>query len=102
MCICTNIVPGYTATMCIYVHMCIQYVHDVHIRTCVHNVAYVLFVYDSVAGCSFTMVDVEGRTALHWTADHTTDDALLAVLRAYPPLLNRRCVCTCTIPHIDC
>ena len=65
--------------MYIYVHVCI--------------IAYVLFVYDSVAGCSFTMVDVEGRTALHWTADHTTDDALLAVLRAYPPLLNRRCVC---------
>jgi ankyrin repeat protein len=46
------------------------------------------------------MVDIEGRTALHWTADHTTDETLLAVMTAYPPLLNRKDVYGMTALHL--
>ena len=110
MCICTfkHCPRVYRMLICTYTYtcifsMCMMYVYKRYVRTYTYVCIcmYSLCTYDSVAGCSFTMVDVEGRTALHWTTDHTTDDALLAVLRAYPPLLNRRFVITCTIPHKD-
>lgn len=42
------------------------------------------------AECDFSAVDIEGRTALHWTVSNTNPSALNALVQAYPPLLNER------------
>ena len=54
--------------------------------------AYILAIYNqfSVAECDFSAVDIEGRTALHWTITNPNPSALNSLIQAYPPLLNER------------
>ena len=42
------------------------------------------------AGCDCTAVDNEGKTALHWTVTNKDPGCIIALIEAYPPLLNRR------------
>jgi len=44
----------------------------------------------SAAECDFSAVDIEGRTAVHWTVTNSNPSALNALLQAYPPLLNEQ------------
>jgi len=37
-------------------------------------------------------VDIEGKTALHWTVANPDPTAFYALLQAHPPLLNRQLV----------
>ena len=46
----------------------------------------------AAAGCDCTAVDNEGKTALHWTVTNKDPGCILALIEAYPPLLNRRYV----------
>ena len=43
-----------------------------------------------IAGCDFSTVDIEMKTALHWTASNRDSACVEALLDAYPPLLNRQ------------
>ena len=43
-----------------------------------------------VAECDFSLVDIEGRTALHWTVGNPDASCIHALVDAYPPLLNRK------------
>ena len=43
-----------------------------------------------IAECDFSAVDIEGRTAVHWTVTNPNPSALNALIQAYPPLLNER------------
>eukprot|EP00731_Ephydatia_muelleri_P038669 Em0853g5a len=52
------------------------------------------------AECSLVAVDIEGKTALHWTANNSDPSCVLALMEAYPPLLNRRDVYGCTVLHL--
>lgn len=45
---------------------------------------------NAVAECDCTAVDNEGKTALHWTVSNKDPSCILALVDAYPPLLNRR------------
>ena len=54
-----------------------------------HAHAY-LHLYVYIAECDFSAVDIEGRTALHWTVDNPNSTALNALVQAYPPLLNEQ------------
>ena len=47
------------------------------------------------AECDLTAVDNEGKTALHWTLQNPDSSCVQALVDAYPPLLNKRCVCMC-------
>ena len=51
------------------------------------------------AECDFSAVDIEGRTALHWTVTNPNPSALNALVQAYPPLLNERYIYEVTV-HI--
>ena len=42
------------------------------------------------AACDFAAVDMEEKTALHWTAGNRDSACMQALLDIYPPLLNRR------------
>ena len=37
-------------------------------------------------------MDIEGKTALHWTVTNPDPTAFYALLQAHPPLLNRQLV----------
>jgi len=45
-----------------------------------------------LAECDFSAVDIEGKTALHWTVTNPDPSAFHALLQAHPPLLNRQLV----------
>ena len=47
-------------------------------------------VFSITAECDFTAADIEGRTALHWTADNTDPACIHAIIDSYPPLLNQQ------------
>ena len=42
------------------------------------------------AGCDFSAVDIEQKTALHWAAGNRDAACVQALLDTYPPLLNRQ------------
>ena len=58
-----------------------------------------------VAECDFSLVDIEGRTALHWTISNPDASCIHALVDSYPPLLNRKYgnrVCNhCIILHVE-
>ena len=49
-----------------------------------------LCVHILLAGCDLTAVDIDEKTALHWTANNRDPSCVQALLDAYPPLLNRQ------------
>lgn len=57
-----------------------------HICSCTHSCSS----YYCIAECSLVAVDIEAKTALHWTANNSDPSCVLALMEAYPPLLNRR------------
>lgn len=44
----------------------------------------------NLAGCDFSAVDIEEKTALHWTVGNKDSACVQALLDTYPPLLNRQ------------
>lgn len=45
---------------------------------------------NAAVDCDCTAVDNEGKTALHWTVTNKDPSCVLALIDAYPPILNRR------------
>ena len=45
-----------------------------------------------VAGCDFSAVDCEQKTALHWTATNVSSSCMQMILDLYPSLLNTQSV----------
>lgn len=43
-----------------------------------------------VAECDFSAVDIEEKTALHWTASNPDASCIQALVDAYPSLLNKK------------
>lgn len=54
----------------------------------------------SEAEIDFTAVDIEGKTALHWTASNTDSSCIQALLNVYPPLLNKKDINGYTALHL--
>lgn len=46
----------------------------------------------SVANCDFSDVDIEGKTALHWTVENKDLSCLHTIVEYYPHLLNKQYV----------
>ncbi len=42
------------------------------------------------ADADVTAVDIEGKTALHWTVNNPDSSSILALVEAYPPLTSKR------------
>ena len=62
------------------------------IKLLVCNFSALCFLLIPSAGCDFTAVDIEQKTALHWTAGNRDAACVQALLDTYPPLLNRQWV----------
>ena len=56
------------------------FIYYCHKIMCVH----------AAVDCDCTAIDNEGKTALHWTVTNKDPSCILALVDAYPPLLNRR------------
>ena len=41
-----------------------------------------------LADCDYTALDIEGKTALHWTVDNPDSSCIEALVNCYPSLLN--------------
>jgi ankyrin repeat protein len=51
-------------------------------------------IHRTAVDCDCTVIDNEGKTALHWTVTNKDPNCILALVEAYPPLLNRRYIST--------
>ncbi len=78
--------------MLLYTGGCVNVVIAV-LHDNLHTWGYVMFLLscDSpLADCDFTVVDVDQKTALHWTAENSDSGCIQALIEAYPPLLNKK------------
>ena len=60
------------------------------LSACKNDISFNSSMCSAAAGCDCTAVDNEGKTALHWTVMNKDPGCILALIDAYPPLLNRR------------
>lgn len=45
-----------------------------------------------IVDCDFAIVDIEGKTALHWTASNPDPSCIKAIVDCFPSLLNVKLV----------
>ena len=55
-----------------------------------HSILLKKSIIHAAVDCDCTVIDNEGKTALHWTVTNKDPSCILALVEAYPPLLNRR------------
>ena len=53
-----------------------------------------------IAECDFTIVDIEGKTALHWTVDNPDSSCIEALVYCFPSLLNVKWVALVSLTYI--